>query len=117
MGKWQKQASLGKEIAKNMINPLLTEHVRIILRERYEKAATQRHDPRESDYAKIIHRERSLRLARAKALGDLSQSPGSATSALNVGSLSTRSAQVVKAYWWVPAGFAVLVFLRAVIGA
>jgi hypothetical protein len=100
----------------NMINPLLTEHVRRIHHERDEKAASQRHDPRESNYAKKIHRERSLRFARAKALGDLSQSPGSATSALNVGSLSTRTSQAVRAYWWVPAGFAVMVLLRSIMG-
>ncbi len=42
--------------------------------------------------------------------------PGAAASALDVPSLSRRSAQVVKAYWWVPAGFAVLVLLRSILG-
>ena len=88
--------------------------------ERCEKAATQRHGPRATDYARTIQRERLVRFARAsrpKALGELSQSPGSATSAFNLGSLSTRTSQAVRAYWWVPAGFAVLVLLRAIIGA
>ena len=87
-------------------------------------------DPVDTDYANIIqmHRElfekadagRLVKLTRARrqqALGDLSQSPGSATSAFNLGSLSTRTSQAVRAYWWVPAGFAVLVLLRAIIGA
>jgi hypothetical protein len=41
---------------------------------------------------------------------------GAAAGALGVPSLSTRSAQVVNAYWWLPAGLAVLVLLRAIIG-
>jgi hypothetical protein len=33
-----------------------------------------------------------------------------------LGSLSTRTSQAVRAYWWVPAGFAVMVLLRSIMG-
>lgn len=36
--------------------------------------------------------------------------------ALDIPSLSTRSAEAIKAFWWVPAGAAVLILLRSIIG-
>ena len=36
---------------------------------------------------------------------------------LDIRRVSPRSAQVVKNFWWVPAGFAVLVLLRSIMGA
>ena len=35
---------------------------------------------------------------------------------LSIPSLSTRSAEAVKAFWWVPAGAAVLILLRSIVG-
>jgi hypothetical protein len=87
----------------NIINPLLADEVQRKHRERNGEA----------------HPPHALNLSRAshpKALDDLSQSPGSATSAPNLGRLSTRAAQVVRAYWWVPAGFAALVLLGSIMG-
>ena len=88
----------------NINNPQLVDYVKIMHRERHEEA----------------HPSRSLKFVRAsrpKSLDDLAQGSSSATGNLNLGSSSARSGQVVKAYWWVPAGFAVLVLLRAIIGA
>ena len=34
----------------------------------------------------------------------------------NLGSLGTRPARVVKTFWWVPAGAAVLILVRSIIG-
>jgi hypothetical protein len=39
-----------------------------------------------------------------------------AAGALDARSLSTRTAKAVRAYWWVPAGFAVLILLRSIMG-
>jgi hypothetical protein len=40
----------------------------------------------------------------------------SASSAFDAGGLSARSAKTVKNLWWVPAGIAVLLALRAIVG-
>jgi hypothetical protein len=67
---------------------------------------------------KALQRHRvQEQLAGRNLFARIGSIPGAAASALDVPSLSTRSAQVVKAYWWVPAGFAVLVLLRAITGA
>ncbi len=66
---------------------------------------------------KALQRHRvQEQLAGRNLFARIGSIPGAAASALDVPSLSRRSARVVKAYWWLPAGFAVLVLLRAIIG-
>ena len=86
-----------------MYDPLVTDDARNVDRERYRKA----------------NNERLVKLAlvsRAKVLGDVSQNPGSPNSVLNFGNLSRRTTQTAQAYWWVPAGFAVMILLRTILG-
>ena len=76
---------------------------------------------------KITDRERfkaaeNHRLARLAKTGHqngrshLSQDSGPSSSTLDPKSWRTRSLGLAQAYWWVPAGFAVLVLLRTIIG-
>ena len=53
-----------------------------------------------------------LEIARIEA----PQRTRSADISRNLGSLGAGLAQVFKAYWWVPAGFAVLVLVRSILG-
>jgi len=87
----------------NINNPQLPEYMLMMHRERFEG----------------LNARRSLNLARAsrpKLVDDRSDNTSSVTSGVNLGSFSARSGQAVKAYWWVPAGFAVLVLLRSIVG-
>ena len=43
--------------------------------------------------------------------------PGAADFALDIPSLNTRFAEAVKLFWWVPAGAAVLILVRSIIGS
>jgi hypothetical protein len=70
-----------------------------------------------SKYAADGYRRRMMRKnsgwglnARVGAILD------SASDAVDVGRLTTRSARAVKNLWWVPAGIAVLLALRAIVG-
>jgi hypothetical protein len=76
---------------------------------------------------KIADRERfemaeSRRLARLAKAGrpsgrrHLSQIRGTAASGLDPRSWSARPLKIAQTYWWVPAGFAVLVLLRTIVG-
>lgn len=60
-----------------------------------------------------------LEIARIEAStspAEAPQGPRSANININLGGLSAGLAQVLKTYWWVPAGFAVLVLARSIIG-
>jgi hypothetical protein len=101
----------------NVINPLLVDETQMVHRERNGET----HPPH---YANLFHNDGKLSPA------DLMQPARSASSGENLGSLSTRSrnwgidleglsgrfGQLVKVYWWVPAGFAVLVLVRSILG-
>ena len=77
-----------------------------------------------TDVAKIVDRERfeaahTRRLARmAKAhRPDTKSSLASPERTETLGWRVVRSLRVAQTYWWVPAGFAVLVLLRVIAGA
>jgi hypothetical protein len=60
-----------------------------------------------------------LEIARIEASTSSSYVPQrtrSANISIKMGGLSAGLAKVVKTYWWVPAGFAVLVLVRSIIG-
>jgi hypothetical protein len=60
-----------------------------------------------------------LEIARIEAStspSDVPQRTRSVNISTKLGSLSAGLAQVFKTYWWVPAGFAVLVLVRSILG-
>lgn len=101
----------------NMINPLLVDEAQMEHRERNGET----HPPH---YVNLVRDDGQLSPA------DLMQPARSAVISADRGSLSTRSldwgidleglsarlGQLVKVYWWVPAGFAVLVMVRSILG-
>ena len=104
----------------NNYNPLLSDHVQRMHRERNGEA----HPPhflalarvgRPTSPADVPQRTRSAN--SGINLDSLSARLGQVVKAgINLDSLSARSGQVVKAYWWMPAGFAVLLLLRSIMG-
>jgi hypothetical protein len=85
-----------------MINPLLTDHAQMQHRELNGEA----------------HPPHYLEIARIEASSspvDAPQRTRSVNISMNLGSLSAGLAQVFKTYWWVPAGFTVLILLRTIL--
>ena len=70
-----------------------------------------------SEHAAEQHRRRMRARGNGRRLfARIRSIPGAAVSALDIPSLSTRPAEAVKAFWWVPAGFAVFILLQSIIG-
>jgi hypothetical protein len=102
-GETDEQDSSQEEVAVNINNPDLPKFISMMHHERFEKA----YSPNPLKLSRIN---------RSKTLDNLSQMPGSATDALSLGRLSALTSRTVRAYWWVPAGFAVLVLVRSILG-
>jgi hypothetical protein len=105
----------------NTINPLLTDHAQRLHRERNGEA----HPPHFLELARVDRptspgympqRTRSATSGISINLGSLRARWATSGMSINLGNLSARSVQVSKAFWWVPAGFAVLVLLRSIMG-
>ena len=87
----------------NQYNPLLTDEAQIKHRELNGET----------------HRPHYLEIARIQASAPRAHVPQrtpSANLSMNLGSLSAGLAQVFKVFWFVPAGFTVLVLARVVLG-
>ena len=74
------------------------------------------------EVVKIVDGER-FEAAEARRLASLTKAQhrhdersGAASDAVEAGGWSARSIKTAQAYWWVPAGFAVLVLLNAILG-
>jgi hypothetical protein len=87
----------------NTINPLLTDHAQM----KHRELNGETHPP---------HYLGIARIGGSTSPTDVPQRTRSASISINLGSLSAGLAQVFKAFWYVPAGFAVLVLLRLIIG-
>ena len=81
-----------------------------------QQAARQRYDGLSQHAAEGYRRRMRSRRNKHSLFARIGSISGAVTGNLDVANPGTRSAQVAKAYWWVPAGFAVLVLLRSIIG-
>ena len=101
----------------NTINPLLNDHAQMLHRGRNGET-------RQPHYVSLTRVDGQLspadlmQPARSASVGaDLgSMGNRSVSWGIDLEALSARLGQVVKAYWWVPAGFAVLVLVRSILG-
>ena len=87
----------------NTINPLLTDHAQM----QHRELSGEAHPPHYLEIARIEGLASSVHVP---------QSTRSVNISINLGSLSPGLAQAFKVYWYVPAGFAVLVLARFIIG-
>jgi hypothetical protein len=87
----------------NINNPQLADFIKVMHRERHERV----YPPHSTNY---------VQADQLKLIDGKWQTIRSAARKSNMGSLTARSGQVIKTYWWVPAGFAVLVLLRSIMG-
>jgi hypothetical protein len=87
------------------INPLLTDHTQ----RKHRELNGETHPPH---YVEIARIEASAPPAPA----NVPQRRLTADRAINLDSLIAGFAQFFKTYWWVPAGFAVLVLVRSIMG-
>jgi hypothetical protein len=101
----------------NVINPLLTDHAQRMHRE----LNGEQHPPHYLMLARVDQPTSPAYIPQPTRSADSSSALAGlkarlANSRIDLGGFSERSGQVVKAYWWVPAGFAVLVLLRSILG-
>ena len=83
-------------------------HANLSARKRYE-GLSQRAAEKHSRMMRAQRRDGRLH-ARVRSLSDAT------VTALDIRNLSTSSARAIKTYWWVPAGIAVLILVRSIIG-
>ena len=86
----------------NTINPLLTDHAQM----KHRELNGETHPPHYLEIARI---------ERSTSPTDVPPRTRSISMSINLDSLSAGLAQVFKVYWYVPAGFAVLVLARSIV--
>jgi hypothetical protein len=87
----------------NTINPLLTDHAQ----RKHRELNGETHPP---------HYLAIARIERSTSPADVPQRARLASIRIDLSSLSAGLAEVFKVYWYVPAGFAVWVLVRAIMG-